>query len=350
MGRCCPSLIVLSLCYRRPLLIVLCFAAPHVASGHKSLPEVTASADDPKYDRTDVYDALYSKGYQTSQGMNYTQSRQLLLAIHELQLNTALSTALDVGSSHGFGVARLWEMGLRASGADLSGVAVDIARKARGDELALRCVAPNEGHLQSCFQKASVVSLPWPNRSFDVSKFLLFSNKSYCTALLDRLLCLGSYYTTTCMTTELGRILLHYYDYCLRLFQAAVPRSQPTSVLLAVMSSDVLEHVPLPLVDFAVAELSRVARKFLALKISVRHEGVTSQFKAVQKEAKQTNLTVPKGLHETIAHSAWWIAKFSAHGFYRIKRIPTPGHACCAFILVANTTHPAFRNDHPSLR
>ena len=131
-----------------------------------------ALAHDTRYDRTQVYDALYSRGYQV-QSLNYSQSRLLLLAVGQLVLNQSgssepLRTALDVGCSHGFAVSKLWEMGLHASGVDLSGVAVSIARKARQDALE-RCVPPLPGRPASCFLQGSVADLPWPSRAFDVT-------------------------------------------------------------------------------------------------------------------------------------------------------------------------------------
>ncbi|EOD33314.1 hypothetical protein EMIHUDRAFT_229866 [Emiliania huxleyi CCMP1516] len=131
-----------------------------------------ALAHDTRYDRTQVYDALYSRGYQV-QSLNYSQSRLLLPAVGQLVLNQSgssepLRTALDVGCSHGFAVSKLWEMGLHASGVDLSGVAVSIARKARQDALE-RCVPPLPGRPASCFLQGSVADLPWPSRAFDVT-------------------------------------------------------------------------------------------------------------------------------------------------------------------------------------
>ena len=91
-----------------------------------------ALAHDARYDRTAVYDALYSHGYQL-QSLNYSQSHQLLQRIREMSKAVELRTALDIGSSNGFGVQELWAAGLHASGIDLSGQAVAFARKHRAD-------------------------------------------------------------------------------------------------------------------------------------------------------------------------------------------------------------------------
>jgi hypothetical protein len=80
----------------------------------------------------------------------------------------------------------------------------------------------------------------------------------------------------------------------------------------------------------------------LILKISVRHEGITKAQRQVEHEFRARNQSF-HSLHETIAHSAWWIAKFNRHGFKLKSKIPTPGHLCCAFVLQADVEHPAFQ-------
>eukprot|EP00966_Prymnesium_polylepis_P226923 5250400-Prymnesium_polylepis.2 len=225
---------------------------------------------DARYDRTQFYDALYARGYHRI--LNYSQTQILFPTIRELlSEGWALQSALDVGCSHGLAVTRLWELGLRASGVDLSHAAIETARRVRPDEQR-RCVVPNAGHNLSCFQQGSAAELPWPNRSFDLT-----------------------------------------------------------------VSSDVLEHVPLELADLAIAELSRVTRTAMVLKISVRREGLTPEIrkmlKDVESDFRVNNQSIPRVLHETRAHSAWWITRFNRHGFELNRSIPTPGHLCCAFVL-----------------
>ena len=44
-------------------------------------------------------------------------------------------------------------------------------------------------------------------------------------------------------------------------------------------------------------------------------------------------------LHETVAHTSWWIARFKKHGFVPQSgnyKIAVPGSVCCAFVLEAN--------------
>ena len=223
-----------------------------------------------QYDRSAVYDALYSRGYQVH-SLNFSLSGPL---IDFISTQPSVASVLDVGCSHGFAVSRLWSLGLKASGIDMSNVAVALAREIRGNGSEARCILPREGHPRSCFQQGSAASLPWPDRSFDIT-----------------------------------------------------------------MSSDVLEHVPPMLVDVAVAEMSRVTRKLLVLKISNRLERQTKQFLAIQQ---LPNLTTPKALHESVANSSWWIAKFDKHGFVLKTKLPTSKRLCCAFVLAAKASHPGF--------
>ena len=71
-----------------------------------------------------------------------------------------------------------------------------------------------------------------------------------------------------------------------------------------------LEHVPPALVDMAVAEVSRVTRKLLVLKIAVRKEGVSTAQKHTNMDRASHNMSQIGHLHETVAHTSWWIARF----------------------------------------
>mmetsp|Transcript_18096 Transcript_18096/g.59039 ORF Transcript_18096/g.59039 Transcript_18096/m.59039 type:complete len:84 (-) Transcript_18096:116-367(-) len=77
--------------------------------------------------------------------------------------------------------------------------------------------------------------------------------------------------------------------------------------------------------------MSRVTRRLMVLKISVRKEGRKPSLKALEEEIGRHIQ-----LHETVKHTPFWIDKFSRHGFYLRSRIRTPGHLCCAFVLQAN--------------
>ena len=104
-----------------------------------------------------LYDALYATGYHAN--LNTTRATQILPAIVNLSRTFGVRSVLDVGCSHGYAVSWLWRRGFLASGVDVSHIAVEKARRARG-EPAGRCVPP-------CFAQGSAAQLPWANRSFD---------------------------------------------------------------------------------------------------------------------------------------------------------------------------------------
>lgn len=109
----------------------------------------------------------------------------------------------------------------------------------------------------------------------------------------------------------------------------------------AIISTDVLEHLDPPDVDTAVAELARVARKWMLLKISNRVE--SNRMQAIRapfgngtfaKEARrQFRRDLPPQLHASVHDADWWIAKFKAVGFVHHRAIHVPSWACCAFVL-----------------
>lgn len=122
-------------------------AAPPLRSNAKKL--INASA---------LYDALYNGGYHND--TNGSRAVDLLPFVVNIAKLVNASSVLDIGCSHGWAVNQLWTHGLRASGVDVSTVAVALAVKVRG-EPAGSCVQP-------CFVKASATALPWANNSFDV--------------------------------------------------------------------------------------------------------------------------------------------------------------------------------------
>lgn len=105
-----------------------------------------------------LYDALYQSGYHAD--TNKSRAIDLLPFVYDVAKRTESSSVLDVGCSHGYAVERLWQQGLRASGLDLSNVAVELAIKSRGTP-EHQCVPP-------CFTQGSATALPWANQSFDV--------------------------------------------------------------------------------------------------------------------------------------------------------------------------------------
>ena len=112
----------------------------------------------------------------------------------------------------------------------------------------------------------------------------------------------------------------------------------------ALISTDVLEHLEEVDVEQAVAELARVTRAWMLLKISNRHEFANPQstraplgtrnhstFAAAAKW--RFNLSVPRHLHTAVHGQAWWVARFNRAGFRLNATIPVPGWACCAFTM-----------------
>lgn len=105
-----------------------------------------------------LYDALYTGGYHSD--VNASRAVDLLPFVVNIAKRYHASSVLDVGCSHGWAVHKLWHDGFHASGVDVSGVAVALAKRTRG-EPANSCVGP-------CFVQASATTLPWANRSFDI--------------------------------------------------------------------------------------------------------------------------------------------------------------------------------------
>ena len=70
-----------------------------------------------------------------------------------------MRSVLDVGCSHGYAVSWLWRHGIKASGLDVSSIAISKAKAARGEEPS-QCVPP-------CFAQGSATLLPWGDGAFD---------------------------------------------------------------------------------------------------------------------------------------------------------------------------------------
>lgn len=107
----------------------------------------------------DLYDAMYKVGYHSSgRGLNTSRGTHLMPKLVSLR-DAGLRSVLDIGSSNGFMVNWLWSQGFVASGMDISNVAVDLARRLRGEPEG-RCVRP-------CFAQGTTHSIPFANQSFD---------------------------------------------------------------------------------------------------------------------------------------------------------------------------------------
>ena len=173
--------------------IVCCAAACAAASAAEP------NASDP-YDRSALYEELYSKlGYHANPTLSHGKELIALRVVPwfgNLSSRGLSARVLDVGCSHGLGVALLWSHGLYASGLDLSPTAVRMATTLR--------VPPEQAVANpwwpcgrdACFKVGSAAALPWANASFD-----------------------------------------------------------------AILTTDVLEHVPPPLVPSVAAEFSRVVQR-----------------------------------------------------------------------------------------
>lgn len=93
-------------------------------------------------------------------------------------------------------------------------------------------------------------------------------------------------------------------DACFRQGSAdAIP--WPDAAFDAVMSTDVLEHVPAARVDSVVSEFTRVAREALFLVIALNVEG-----------SKFGNVGL---LHETVQSESWWRSKFESGRQWRCQ-------------------------------
>lgn len=109
-----------------------------------------------------LYDALYSIGYHNKTHISH--ANELIKALkrlrnpHDINLSK-IDSMLDIGCSHGMAVEKLWKLGLRANGVDVSDLAVQKARDTRKTK--------QNCHQQPCFQVASAALLPFANRSFD---------------------------------------------------------------------------------------------------------------------------------------------------------------------------------------
>jgi len=114
----------------------------------------------------------------------------------------------------------------------------------------------------------------------------------------------------------------------------------------AIMSSDVLEHVEAGDVVNAVAEVARVARRFIVLKISNRAESNVKELNQVRMHAGRSF-----NLHATIQGPSFWIRKFAEHGWSLHHMLEAEPHdrnylrgaglglpwECCSYVFQPNS-------------
>ena len=106
-----------------------------------------------------LYDALYATGYHSLSNVSRAYEVIAYFANTSHTELRGVNSVLDVGCSHGFAVAKLWEIGYTASGVDISTIAIDKARKLRGQPKG-QCILP-------CFAQGPATAIPHANASFD---------------------------------------------------------------------------------------------------------------------------------------------------------------------------------------
>ena len=106
----------------------------------------------------ELYETIYRLGY-SSEGLMLHYNPILAELKHMRNQDKGAHSVLDVGCSHGGGVKALWDMGLNASGVDVSTTAINMARERQGEN-PQSCVG-------TCWQQAAATSLPFADASFD---------------------------------------------------------------------------------------------------------------------------------------------------------------------------------------
>lgn len=110
---------------------------------------------------TKLYEELYANhGYHNDPHL--THSLGMLSAINSprMRCHVLKLGVLDVGCSHGFAVASLWKLDIRAAGVDIAPTAIALSRRLRKN--ATSCPDPNE-----CFKVGTATALPFPDGAFD---------------------------------------------------------------------------------------------------------------------------------------------------------------------------------------
>ena len=114
-------------------------------------------------------------------------------------------------------------------------------------------------------------------------------------------------------------------------FQTASAAELPfgTGAFAAILSTDVLEHLPRGLVPGVVAEFTRVATDALFLQIAKALESKSSIPLYMNKLSKQAHQA--DQLHETVEDGPWWKAQFEAAGAWSCAVKPPPRKPDAAF-------------------
>lgn len=114
----------------------------------------------------------------------------------------------------------------------------------------------------------------------------------------------------------------------------------------AIISSDALEHLTASEVGPALAELARVARRLLVLKIACEREVDRALLKKLQANVSGHSnasiaASVPPSLHATVHGPRWWLERFHGLG-WRLEHMVEHVHNatqqqwwdCCTYVLV----------------
>jgi len=265
----------------------------------------------------DLYNALYAGGYHSNLALSHSEF--VMYEASEMAAWFNFTTVLDVGCSHGLGVMRLWEHGgLTASGMDVADNAVARARHARlqcpvdattEDSCPLRSSDKlRRARLLESMQKRNATARPpWP---------LSTHGRPRCVAP-----CFSAAPVTALPVTD------NSFD--------------------AILSSDVLEHLAMEEVQPAVAELTRVARRFLFLKISNRADQAGPDLPKLASRggvAATSATAIPTTLHLTVRQPDFWIERFATAGFvlhHTLEDAKGYGwlktgarHMCCSFVFI----------------
>lgn len=135
------------------------FEATSQESEHFEVTPYRAPKAKESFNYAAYYDKDYANGYHAD--LSYSHGVKVLMRMPQECL-WGLKTMIDIGCSHGASVNYLWSIGKRASGMDVSSIAVSKARKAR-----IPPVSASKNCIGECFRQGSATSIPWPDKSVD---------------------------------------------------------------------------------------------------------------------------------------------------------------------------------------
>ena len=217
----------------------------------------------------------------------------ILPVIHNLSGALGVRSVLDVGCSHGYAVSWLWRHGIKASGLDVSSIAIAKAKAARGEEPS-QCVPP-------CFAQGSATLLPWGDGAFDAimsTDVLEHLEADEVTPALKEL------------TRVAGKML----------------------VLKIASRGDAVHSL----------QASKLAAHLQAAAAAgggvVGGDDVAVPAGSVAAGAA---VALPRNLHPTVHRPEWWAAQIVQLGFRQHSRIPHPPRRpwmCCTTVFVRDSS------------